>query len=75
MSETSLCRSTPIELADHPEPLAQLVFVSTTVLQQALDLVTNVLTDDGQLTTMSKFLPGSTIGITLTCSWYIPPPN
>ncbi|KIJ68654.1 hypothetical protein HYDPIDRAFT_106886 [Hydnomerulius pinastri MD-312] len=42
--------------------LTQLLFVSTTVLQQALDLVTNVLTDDDQLTVQSKYLPGSTIG-------------
>ncbi|KAF9243882.1 hypothetical protein BU15DRAFT_86311 [Melanogaster broomeanus] len=42
--------------------LIQLLFVSTTVLQQALDLVTNVFTHDGQLTTQSKYLPGSTIG-------------
>jgi hypothetical protein len=44
-------------------PLAQLQFVSTTVLQQALDLVENILTSDEQLTIQSKFLPGSTIGI------------
>ncbi|KAJ8596483.1 hypothetical protein M405DRAFT_781515 [Rhizopogon salebrosus TDB-379] len=43
-------------------PLAQLQFVSTTVLQQALDLVENILTSDEQLTVQSKFLPGSTIG-------------
>ncbi|KAG2156470.1 uncharacterized protein EDB93DRAFT_1079602 [Suillus bovinus] len=43
-------------------PLIQLQFVSTTVLQQALDLVENVLTSDDQLTAQSKFLPGSTIG-------------
>ncbi|EGN92069.1 hypothetical protein SERLA73DRAFT_191646 [Serpula lacrymans var. lacrymans S7.3] len=43
-------------------PLSQLLFVSTTVLQQAVDLVENVLTTDDQLTTQSKFLPGSTIG-------------
>ncbi|KAG2368171.1 hypothetical protein BDR07DRAFT_1349708 [Suillus spraguei] len=43
-------------------PLIQLQFVSTTVLQQALDLVENILTSDDQLTAESKFLPGSTIG-------------
>ncbi|OAX44865.1 hypothetical protein K503DRAFT_764744 [Rhizopogon vinicolor AM-OR11-026] len=43
-------------------PIAQLQFVSTTVLQQALDLVENILTSDEQLTIQSKFLPGSTIG-------------
>jgi len=58
MSETT-------ESGDHnPEPtqLIQLLFVSTTVLQQALDLVNNVLTQDNQLTAQSKYLPGSTIG-------------
>jgi len=45
-------------------PLAQLQFVSTTVLHQALDLVDNILTSDEQLTVQSKFLPGSTIGDT-----------
>jgi len=44
-------------------PIAQLQFVSTTVLQQGLDLVENILTSDEQLTIQSKFLPGSTIGI------------
>ncbi|KAG1755027.1 uncharacterized protein EDB91DRAFT_1096906 [Suillus paluster] len=45
-------------------PLTQLQFVSTTVLQQALDLVENILTSDEQLTVQSKFLPGSTIANT-----------
>lgn len=53
---------TPVESGDHPDPLAHLVFVSTTVLRQALDFVTDVLTDDDQLTRQSKSLPGSTIG-------------
>lgn len=42
--------------------LTQLIAVATTVLQQAIDLVENVLTADDQLTTHSKYLPGSTIG-------------
>jgi len=47
----------------HPsESLSQLVSVSTTVLNQALDLVNDFLTEDQQLTVQSKFLPGSTIG-------------
>ncbi|KAG1773070.1 hypothetical protein EDD22DRAFT_858864 [Suillus occidentalis] len=62
--------STMIEAESHPNgsdiaslpPLIQLQFVSTTVLQQALDLVENILTSDDQLTAQSKFLPGSTIG-------------
>lgn len=48
-----------------PSSLIQLQFVSTTVLQQALDLVENILTSDDQLTVTSKFLPGSTIGDTI----------
>lgn len=46
----------------HSSQLSELLFVSTTVLQQALDLVDNVLTDNDQLTVQSKYLPGSTIG-------------
>lgn len=45
------------------DQLSQLLAVSSTVLQQALDLVDNVLTDDDQLTVQSKYLPGSTIGL------------
>lgn len=64
--------STMVEGESHPNgsdiaslpPLIQLQFVSTTVLQQALDLVENILTSDDQLTAQSKFLPGSTIGDT-----------
>jgi len=44
-------------------PLMQLLSVSKAVLNQALDLVENVLTLDEQLTVNSKHLPGSTIGI------------
>jgi hypothetical protein len=46
-------------------PLIQrehLLDVATTILRQAIDLLDNVLTSDEQLTTESKFLPGSTIG-------------
>jgi hypothetical protein len=43
-------------------PLTQLLVVAVTVLQQAADLVENVLTSDEQLTVHSKYLPGSTIG-------------
>lgn len=49
----------------HSSQLSELLFVSSTVLQQALDLVDNVLTDNNQLTVQSKYLPGSTIGILL----------
>ena len=43
--------------------LTQLLSVSKTILLQAVDLLDNYLTSDDQLTTHSKFLPGSTIGI------------
>lgn len=45
-----------------PSQLSELLFVSSTILQQALDLVDNVLTDNNQLTVQSQYLPGSTIG-------------
>lgn len=48
---------------DDSSQLSELIFVSTTILRQALDLVDNkVLTDDNHLTAQSKYLPGSTIG-------------
>jgi hypothetical protein len=46
----------------HSAQLSELLFVSSTVLQQALDLVDNILTNSNQLTVHSKYLPGSTIG-------------
>jgi hypothetical protein len=48
--------------------LTQLLSVSKTVLLQAVDLLDNYLTSDDQLTTHSKFLPGSTIGISTLCT-------
>jgi hypothetical protein len=42
--------------------LNQLLEVSTTILEQALDLLENYLTHDEQLTVQSKYVPGSTIG-------------
>ncbi|KAF8624898.1 hypothetical protein AX15_005766 [Amanita polypyramis BW_CC] len=50
---------------DDPESsnsLEKLLFVSKTVLLQAIDLLDNHLTSDHQLTTSSQYLPGSTIG-------------
>jgi hypothetical protein len=44
-------------------PSSQLLAVAVTVLEQAIDLVENVLISDEQLTTQSKYLPGSTIGV------------
>ncbi|KAG6910600.1 hypothetical protein DXG01_009551 [Tephrocybe rancida] len=46
-------------------PLISLLYVSKTVLLQAVDLLDNYLTSDDQLTISSKFLPGSTIGVSL----------
>lgn len=69
MSTSTTTQSTQVELGDHPEPLSQLLFVCTTILKQALDLVSGALVNDDQLTTQSSFLPGSTIGrsaLTLT---------
>lgn len=42
--------------------LEQILYVSTTVLGQAIDLLENSLVSDEQLTVQSKYLPGSTIG-------------
>ncbi|KAG6832241.1 hypothetical protein H0H92_004206 [Tricholoma furcatifolium] len=42
-------------------PLTSLLYVSKTVLFQAVDLLDNYLTSDDQLSTSSKILPGSTI--------------
>ncbi|KAM6497947.1 hypothetical protein JOM56_005895 [Amanita muscaria] len=44
------------------DSLEKLLFVSKTVLQQAIDLLENQLGSDDQLTTHSRYLPGSTIG-------------
>lgn len=43
--------------------LEQILYVSTTVLGQAIDLLENSLVSDEQLTVQSKYLPGSTIGV------------
>jgi hypothetical protein len=50
------------ELNGGVAPLTQLLSVSKTILLQAVDVLDNHLTSDDQLTTHSKFLPGSTIG-------------
>lgn len=42
--------------------LEQILDVSVTVLEQAIDLLDNSLVSDDQLTVHSKYLPGSTIG-------------
>lgn len=51
--------------------LTQLLSVSKTVLLQAVDLLDNYLTSDDQLTMHSKFLPGSTIGISNLCQKHL----
>ena len=44
------------------ESLEKLLFVSKTILLQAIDLLDNHLDSDNRLTTSSRYLPGSTIG-------------
>ncbi|KAG6902786.1 hypothetical protein C0995_011273 [Termitomyces sp. Mi166 len=66
-------------------PLTSLLYVSKTVLLQAVDLLDNYLTSDDQLTISSKYLHGSTIGkhlrhardhfVLLTDSVSSPPPH
>ncbi|KAK2462057.1 hypothetical protein APHAL10511_006520 [Amanita phalloides] len=55
----------PMPFSDGPTPsdsLEKLLFVSKTVLLQAIDLLDNHLASDSQLTMSSRYLPGSTIG-------------
>ncbi|TFK76839.1 hypothetical protein BDN72DRAFT_830002 [Pluteus cervinus] len=52
----------PSQDTDAATSLTQLLFVSRTVLLQAVDLLDNYLTSDEQLTVHSRYLPGSTIG-------------
>lgn len=49
-------------LPKSPDSLEKLLFVSKTVLLQAITLLEHHLVSDEQLTTNSKYLPGSTIG-------------
>ncbi|KAI9572739.1 hypothetical protein HD554DRAFT_2062492 [Boletus coccyginus] len=66
MSESTKPGSGPshadVDRNPHSSQLSELLFVSSTILQQAVDLVDNILTDNNQLTVQSKYLPGSTIG-------------
>jgi hypothetical protein len=48
----------PIEFSSYD----QLILVAVAVLEQAVDLVENSLTEDSQLSSSSVLLPGSTIG-------------
>jgi hypothetical protein len=54
----------------HPEDemkdLEKLIDVGTTILNQALDLVNDSLASDEQLAVHSQYMPGSTIGTTLS---------
>ena len=45
------------------QSLEKLMRVSVIVLRQAVDLVNTSLTEDGQLSYVSKYIPGSTIGV------------
>ncbi|PFH49224.1 hypothetical protein AMATHDRAFT_63606 [Amanita thiersii Skay4041] len=51
-----------IPSSSEAESLEKLLFVSKTVLLQAVDLLDNHLTSNDQLTFSSQYLPGSTIG-------------
>ena len=44
--------------------------VSVIVLRQAVDLVNTSLTEDGQLSYVSKYIPGSTIGVSRFLIFY-----
>lgn len=48
----------PVELSSYD----QLILVAVAVLEQAVDLVENSLTEDSQLSWSSVLIPGSTIG-------------
>jgi hypothetical protein len=48
----------PVEFSSYD----QLILVAVAVLEQAVDLVENSLTEDSQLSSNSVLLPGSTIG-------------
>ncbi|KAJ3750064.1 hypothetical protein DFH05DRAFT_1465821 [Lentinula detonsa] len=54
--------SMTVQLDENATNVKDLLFVSQTVLQQAVDLLDNDLKEDEQLVVTSKFLPGSTIG-------------
>jgi hypothetical protein len=56
--QTSLC-----DMTSSNEMVSQQLSVAKTVLLQAVDLLDNYLVSDQQLTVQSKFMPGSTIGI------------
>jgi hypothetical protein len=55
------------------EMVSQQLSVAKTVLQQAVDLLDNHLVSDEQLKVQSRFMPGSTIGISyfITLSQYL----
>lgn len=51
------------EMTSSNEMVSQQLSVAKTVLLQAVDLLDNYLVSDQQLTVQSRFMPGSTIGI------------
>ena len=70
VQETSKAMAGPGQESDLASPTSrevveQQLSVAKTVLLQAVDLIDNHLTSDEQLTTHSKYMPGSTIGILL----------
>lgn len=51
------------DMTSSNERVSQQLSVAKTVLLQAVDLLDNYLVSDQQLTVQSRFMPGSTIGI------------
>ena len=56
------------------QSLEKLMRVSVIVLRQAVDLVNTSLTEDGQLSYVSKYIPGSTIGMYRSLVFYFSHP-
>ena len=56
------------------QSLEKLMRVSVIVLRQAVDLVNTSLTEDGQLSYVSKYIPGSTIGVSRSLIFYFSNP-
>lgn len=51
------------EMPAEMTPLERLLLVSRTVLQQAIDMLTENISSDEQLSFQSNYIPGSTIGL------------
>ncbi|EJD04303.1 uncharacterized protein FOMMEDRAFT_133608 [Fomitiporia mediterranea MF3/22] len=61
-AEDTLVRPGETERETESESLEKLLLVAVVVLRQAIDLVDESLSEDAQLTQVSKYIPGSTIG-------------